>query len=425
MKLSRRAFGTLALGAMAGTGLTATACSGPASGGGGGGGGAAATGEITFWGSWVGDQAKQMNELTALFNSSQSDLSVRYVPQQELEQKLLTGLASGQVPDIVLWDRFQTALYVPKGALQSISDRVAEDGVDVSQLYDQAVGEMTVGDQLYGLPLIVDNRSLFYNEELLDEAGVEPPTTWDELLTVAEATTKRSGNKLQVSGFALDDPGLFSMWIRQAGGKMLNDDQQTVAFNSPEGLAVLEFWKQLMDAGVYERGFGEGGVPFAEKKLAMTYTGPWSFSDYDKVSDLAYGTTQPVAGPGGDKAAGMGGFGLAIPEGSRNADGAWAFMKWWCADPANALEFGKISGQIPANRTAANDAYYTADEKYEALVATMEYATVRPAVAGYSDMEGKGLIPNLEKFLSGEMGAEEALAASESMGNQVLAENRD
>ncbi|SDD29479.1 ABC transporter substrate-binding protein [Auraticoccus monumenti] len=423
MKLSRRAFGTLALGAAAGTGLAA--CSGPASGGGGGGGGSAPSGEITFWGSWVGDQAKQMEELTALFNSSQTDLTVRYVQQKELEQKLLTGLASGQVPDIVLWDRFQTSLYVPKGALQSISDRVAEDGVDVSQMYDQALGEMTVEDQLYGLPLIVDNRSLFYNEELLSEAGVEPPTNWEELLSAAEATTKRSGGKLEVSGFALDDPGLFSMWIRQAGGTMLNDDNQTVAFNSPEGMAVLEFWQELMDAGVYELGFGKGGVPFAEKKVAMTYTGPWSFSDYDKVSDLSYGTTPPVAGPTGGQAAGMGGFGLAIPEGAGNADGAWAFMKWWCADPANALEFGKISGQIPANRTAANDPYFTADEKYEALVETMEFATVRPAVPGYSDMEGKALIPNLEKFLSGEIGAEQALSASESMGNQVLAENRD
>ncbi|MVA74434.1 extracellular solute-binding protein [Auraticoccus sp. F435] len=420
MKLSRRAFGTLALGAAAGAGLTA--CSGPASGGAGGGGGA--SGDITFWGSWVGDQAKQMEEQVALFNSAQSALTVRYVQQKELEQKLLTGLASGQVPDIVLWDRFQTSLYVPKGALQSISDRVSEDGVDVGQLYDQAVGEMTVEDQLYGLPLIVDNRSLFYNEEILADAGVEPPTTWEELLSVAEATTRRSGGKLEVAGFALDDPGLFSMWIRQAGGKMLNDDNQTVAFNSPEGLAVLQFWQQLMDAGVYELGFGKGGAPFAEKKVGLAYTGPWSFTDFDKVDDLVYGTTEPVAGPGGGKAAGMGGFGLAIPEGARNADGAWEFMKWWCADPANALQFGKISGQIPANRTAANDAYFTEDEKYEALVATMEYATVRPAVAGYSDMEGKGLIPNLEKFLSGELGAEEALATAESMGNQVLAENR-
>lgn len=424
MSISRRGFAQLTLAATALAGLSA--CSGPigapAPGGGGGAGGA--SGEVTFWGSWVGDQAKQMEAQVQRFNAAQTALQARYVPQKELEQKLLTGLASGSVPDVVLWDRFQTSLYVPRGALQSISDRVTADGVDVGSMYEQAVGELTVADQLYGLPLLVDNRSLFYNTEMLDAAGLTPPTTWDELGTAATKLTRRSGSTLQVSGFALDDPGLFSIWIRQAGGTMLTADNSAVAFNSPQGLQVLQFWKELMDAGVYELGFGAGGVPFAEKKVAMTYTGPWAFADLDKVADLTYGTAEPVAGPTGDKAAGMGGFGLAIPEGAKNADGAWEFMKWWCADAANGVEFGRISGQIPANRTAANDAFFTGDDKYKALIATMEYAAVRPAVAGYSDMEGKALIPNLQKFLAGEIGAEQALAASETMGNQVLAENR-
>ncbi|RCK70212.1 ABC transporter substrate-binding protein [Desertihabitans brevis] len=421
MNLSRRAFGSLALGASAATALAA--CGGPASSGGGAAAGGAPTGEVTFWGSWVGDQAKQMEQLAELFNAAHPDLTLRYVAQEEMEQKLLTGLASGQVPDVVLWDRFQTPLYVPKGALEPITGRVEADGVDLTQMYDQAVQELRVGDDLYGLPVIVDNRSLFYNVTLLDEAGVEPPTTWDELLAAAEATTKRSGGALEVSGFALDDPGLFSIWLRQAGGSMISGEA-TVGFNSPEGLAVLQFWQQLMDAGVYELGFGQGGVPFAEGKVAMTYTGPWSFTDYDKVADLSYGTAEPVAGPNGDKAAGMGGFGLAIPAGAGNADGAWELMRWWCADPANALEFGKLSGQIPANRDAAQDAFFTEDDKYEALVATMEYAEVRPSVPGYSDMEGKALIPALQKFLAGEIGAEQALAEAETMGNQILTENR-
>jgi multiple sugar transport system substrate-binding protein len=418
MEISRRTFTALALGA-ATAGLA-----GCGSSGGGGASGGSGIKDVTFWGGWVGDQAAQINQQVAAFNAAQTDYTVKYVQQKEVEQKLLTGLASGQVPDVVLWDRFQTSLYVPKGALAAIDEQIAADKVDTAQLYDQALSEMTVDGKVYGLPLIVDNRSLFYNTELLEKAGAQPPTTWDSLLEVARKTTQRKGGKLAVAGFALDDPGLFSIWLRQAGGTMLNADNQTVAFNSPEGLEVLAFWKQLMDAGVYEPGFGVGGVPFAEGKMAMQYNGPWALADLKKVPDLKYGITEPPAGPHGDKAAGMGGFGLVIPRGAKNAQGAWAFMKWWCTTPANALSFGKISGQLPANKTAAQDAFFTADPKYKGFVATMEYATVRPAIPGYSDVEGKALIPALQKFLANEMPAEQALAAAEKQGNQILASNR-
>src|SRR5690606_6169545 len=124
---------------------------------------------------------------------------------------------------------------------------------------------------LYGLPLLVDNRSLFYNTAQLAEAGVQPPTNWAELKTAAEALTVRDGGKLSRSGFALNDPGLFAAWLRQAGGSMLNDDGTKVAFNSPEGLEVLAFWQSLMDAGVYELGFGDGVDAFAESIVSMKF----------------------------------------------------------------------------------------------------------------------------------------------------------
>jgi len=72
---------------------------------------------VVMWGSWSGDQVKQLEEQAARFNDSQDEYEVSYVPQELVEEKLLTALAGGQVPDVVLWDRYQTSLYAPKGAL--------------------------------------------------------------------------------------------------------------------------------------------------------------------------------------------------------------------------------------------------------------------------------------------------------------------
>lgn len=395
------------------------ACGGPTDGGGTGG-----TKEVTFWAGWSGDQAKQLKAQAEAFNAAQSDYQVTFVAQEEVEQKLLTGMASGRVPDVVLWDRFSTAVYAGKNAFTSLDDLIAKDGIDLDSFYGPAVEEMIVDDVHYGLPLLVDNRSLFYNVEQLADAGLEPPTNWAELKEAATTLTKHDGGKLTRSGFSLDDPGLFNMWIRQAGGSMLSEDQTTVAFNSPEGLEVLDFWKGLLDDKIYQLGFAEGSDGFAEGKIAMKYNGPWALADLDKVEDLKYAVAEPPKGPRGDQAAAMGGFGLIIPRGAKNEEGAWAFIKWWTTQKESGVNFGEKSGWIPALIEAANDPYFTENEKYAGFVATMNYAETRPTIPGYSDMEGKALIPQLQRFMSGEISAEQALAEAEKQGNQILAENR-
>jgi multiple sugar transport system substrate-binding protein len=155
----------------------------------------------------------------------------------------------------------------------------------------------------------------------------------------------------------------------------------------------------------------------------MKFDGPWALSGLDQT-DVDYGIVPPPAGPNGDKGAGMGGFGLVIAEGAKNPEGAWAFMKWWTTQPENGVGFAKIAGWIPANIEAANDPYFTDNDHYAAFIETLEFAQTRPQVAGYSDVEGLALIPSLQKFLSGELTAEEALAEAETLSNQILADNR-
>lgn len=420
MSTARRVAGTAAVGLVTALSLVACSSGSPSTSSGGDGEGPEA---VTFWGSWSGDQIDQLDAQAAAFNEAQDDYEVTYVAQELVEEKLLTGIASGQVPDVVLWDRYQTPLYVPRGALAPIDDLLEQDGVDVGQFYEQAMGEMVVDGQTYGLPLLVDNRSLFFNPTVLEEAGLEPPTTWDELRSVAQQVTERDGASLTRAGFSLGDTGLFNMWLRQAGGSMFSEDGTTTAFNSPEGLEVLAFWQSIVDDGSFELGFGEGVDAFAEGDLVMKYDGPWALSGLD-AAEIEYGIVEPVAGPDGDKAAGMGGFGLVIPEGAPNPEGAWEFIKWWTTQPENGVAFAEISGWIPANVEAANDPYFTDDPRYAAFIAAMDYATVRSSVAGASDVEGKALIPALQKFMAGDVTAEAALAEAQELGDQILAQNR-
>ena len=82
----------------------------------------------------------------------------------------------------------------------------------------------------------------------------------------------------------------------------------------------------------------------------------------------------------------------------------------------------KISGNMPANKAAAEDPYFADDDVFEVFTEAYTYAGIRSKVLGYSDVEGLALIPQLQKYVAGEISAEEALANAQSQGNSILAE---
>lgn len=384
--------------------------------------------EITMWGSWGGDQVAQLEAQIANFNNSQDEIIVKYAVQDSLEQKLLTAIASNEVPDIVLWDRFNTGVYAPKGALSPLDDLVKRDGIDLTKFYEPAVDELTSNGTLYGIPLTVDARVLFYNKDMFAEANIDPASiqTWDDLRDAAIKLTKRENGTLVQAGLSLRDVGLFNNWIVQAGGKMIDDSTNppTVAFNTQAGLDVLTFWSKLQNEDkVYDLGFedGYGGDGFKAGKVAITYNGPWTLESY-KDAGLNFGVIQPVEGPTGIRSAMMGGFGLAIPNKAKHMEEAWTFIKWWTTQPENGVEFAKISGNLPANIDAAADPYFMEDEILSVFSEAMSYANIRSKVLGYSDVEGLALIPQLQLFMSGEITAEEALKVAEEQGNNILKE---
>lgn len=386
--------------------------------------------EVTMWGSMSGDAVQYINEMTDRYNESQDQYHVTYAVQDSMEEKLVTAIAGGDVPDIVMWDRFTTATYAAKGAFLPLDDYIAADKLDLEQFYQPTVEEMKGNDgKQYGIPLTVDTRIVFYNKDLLAEAGVDPSSinTWEDLKTAAAALTKRNADgKLEQSGFSLSDPGLFNNWILQAGGKMVDDSvtPPVTAYNSEAGLAVLNFWDELLNQEkVYELGFedGFGGNGFKAGKVAICFNGPWALKSLDE-SGINYGVLEQPEGPGGVRSAIMGGFGLVIPSKAKAADAAWDFIKWWTTRPENGVEFAKLSGNLPANKNAAADEYFMNDEVLSVFSKTMLYATTRMPVPGYSDVEGLALRPQLDLFVGGSLTAEEALSAAQKQGDKILAE---
>jgi len=400
-------------------GLSLTACSSPA-----GSGSASSSGSqsVTVWGPWTGADQAAVQQLVDEYNSSQSKYQVVYQYVDQVQQKLLTNeAAKSGIPDAIMWDRYSTSLYASKGVLQPLDDLIAQDKVDKSVFYQEALQELTYQDKTYGLPLTVDTRVIFYNKTLFTQAGLTPPTTWDQLEQAAIALTQRDASgKLTQSGFALEDAGLFNVWCLQAGCQLVNSDQTATAFNSPQGLSVLDFWgKLLFTDKVYDLGWASGSDPFAAGTLAMMYDGPWDIGKYNAVSGLDWGAVPPPTGPTGDQGAIMGGFGMVIPTGAPNTAGGWDFTKWWTTNTAQGVKFAQLDGWLPGNQKAMDDPFFQSDT-YKPFVQALEYAKIRPTVAGYSDVENLVLTPQIQKFMSGEQDAATTLSTAQSQGDSIL-----
>ncbi|MEV0159627.1 carbohydrate ABC transporter substrate-binding protein (CUT1 family) [Nonomuraea fuscirosea] len=383
---------------------------------------------LKFWGDWSGEGEQQFRTMTAAFNKTHPNIQVEYVVQEDMLTKFLTASTSGQAPDVMFWDRWRTASYAPKNVLEPLDERLKKDNIPTDRFYGEAVRELTHDGKLYGLPLTVDARALFYNKAHLKAAGVEPPKTWAELEQAAVKLTKREGGKLVRAGLSMDDAGLFSMYLAQAGGQMVTDDCSRTAFNSPQGLQTLDLWSRMIKAGVYQSGFekglGEGTDAFATGKVSMILTGPWNITTYKKYGkDLDFGIVPPPSGPQGGNASLMGGFGLVIPRAAKQKDAAWEFAKWWTAEKDNAMLWAKTSLNIPGNVQASEDPFFSGDPFWKPILDTLKTAKTRPACAGYAPMEEEAVIPNLQLFLEGKADAQKALTQAQQQGDRVLKDN--
>lgn len=107
--------------------------------------------------------------------------------------------------------------------------------------------------QLKMLNWYVFPYSYTYNIDMYEEAGLEPPTNWDEMV---ERTRQLEEAGVVEYGFGEGFSGeghhviyyMFGGRLAQLGGRFY-DDEGNVVFNSPEGVQALQDWKDFYDSG--------------------------------------------------------------------------------------------------------------------------------------------------------------------------------
>lgn len=186
-------------------------------------------------------------------------VNIRQLSYDEFDAKFTSALADDVAPDLVsqhiTWltknkNRLATmpasvkmARYYDPGQFQDtqiVVDTIAmPTKTFVEKNMVKSVYENVVKDnEIYGLPMAVDSLAIYYNQDLLDRAGVaEIPTDWEKFIGAVKATTKfdKAGNIIQ-SGVALGTASnitnyfdILSLFMMQSGVKMTENGKVSFA----------------------------------------------------------------------------------------------------------------------------------------------------------------------------------------------------
>lgn len=375
------------------------------------------------------DSTAFFDEVGAAFQErTGAELDVQMVPWASAKEKFATAIAGGTTPDVAEVGTTWTPEFADAGALVDITDRVAADGLD-ADLVQGLVDAGTLDGSLYGMPWYAGVRSMIYNTEIFAEAGIEPPTNWQE---VVDAVAAIKESQPDVTPFPIPGSSEFSLypWVWGNGGEVATQDggTWTSQINSPEAVEGIEFFTNLAlehdSSNVAAATWNEADVlaAFSQGNVGMAIQGSWTPARI--VADAPdmegkFGAFVIPAKDGGVAPSFLGGSHLGIFEGTENEDLSWEFVKMMSTGEF-AQKWGESANFFPGSTAVLEDMKANADEVTQVFIRQMvEGGASTPVTPLWGAIQGQQVTPTMvQSILAGQASAQEAAdTAAETMNS--------
>ena len=367
---------------------------------------------------------------TAFEEQTGATLNVEFVEWGDAHDRFVTSIAGGTTPDVAETGTTWTPEFADAGALAPLDEHVEGAGIG-DDLVEGLVEAGTYDEQLYGMPWYAGVRSLVYNTEMFDKAGVEPPTTWAELEDAAAGLEKEYPDKIAV---AVPGDAEFTVypWVWGAGGEVatLEGDTWTSHLDSPESQEGIEFWTGLATEGGYS---SEGATTwretdvldaFAAGDVGMAVMGSWTPGAIVDANPDMEGKFAAVPIPGQDGGIApsvLGGSHLSMFETAEDKDLAFAFIEMMTTGEF-AQQWGEESGYFPGQVSLLDETLESTDP----LVAPFAQQFVEggasvPVAPTYGAVQAKLTTSTMmQSILSGDATVDEASTAAAEEMTSVL-----
>jgi multiple sugar transport system substrate-binding protein len=315
---------------------------------------------ISYW-LWDSTQQPGYQQCADAFKEENPELTVQITQYgwDDYWQKLTAGFIADQAPDVFTNHLTKYPQFVDLEVLQPLEDLQATADIDNAD-FQPGLGELWTGQDgsRYGTPKDWDSVGLFYNEKMLDEAGIDPEQL-DELEwnpedggtfedVIAHLTVDKFGKRGDEEGFDKNNIAVYGMGGGGAGDFMAQTTWGSFAVSNgwqfmdqnPWGTQynygdeklqeTLSWYFGLADKGympTYEAFSTDFGAynQFAAGQAALVQDGAWQISSYSAIEGVDWSIAPMPIGPVGKRMAPYNGLADSI---TNQADNPEAAAKW-------------------------------------------------------------------------------------------------
>jgi alpha-glucoside transport system substrate-binding protein len=197
---------------------------------------------------WTGQEGESFQAVIDGFTEAYPNVDVSYKSAQDIATVLSTAVEGGNPPDIAaLPNPGLMRDFASRNAIQPIEFAREDVAANFSEDWIQ-LG--SVDDQLYGVFFKAANKStVWYNTQVFEDAGVEPPGTWEDLLTAAETINASGVPAYSIGGsegWTLTD--LFeNLYLRIAGPEMYDQlSTHEIPWTDDSVIQTLETMQEVL-----------------------------------------------------------------------------------------------------------------------------------------------------------------------------------
>lgn len=406
-----------------------------------------ATGPVTlnYWHVWAAAALPPIDKQIADFEAKNPNIKVKAtsISQTGMAEKYMSAIAGGDPPDIVMIHGARDfPAFAENGALVQLDDMLKQDSIDPKKVWFEPEYNTYVYDgKTFALPYATGGGFffLFWNKDQFKEAGLDPekpPKNWSEYIEFSKKLTKKNdkGEFIQIGG----DPAVggaasnynFREFAFLNNANIMSADRKKVLFDSPEALDALKFLVNYYKDtyGGFEKVqpivSGTGSAPFRDAfltgKLSMLVDGIWVVATAKtQAPNLKVGMALVPFNDKNPKATYRniveGGWGYAIPKGSKHVKEAYQFLKWTTMQEGN-LDFFKSQFRPSPVIAFQTDPFFPKEFEYWGVVQDAlkksEYSPSTPVASKLNEIT----LQMTQEALLGKKTPEEAIkwAATES-----------
>ena len=233
------------------------------------------------------------------WNKDEPDNKITYqfFQNDPYKQKLRTAVGAGNGPVLFEnWGGGGLKSYVDAGKVADLTADLDASPAWKNRIFPSVLKSATFDGKVYGVPVNgVQPVVLYYNKDLLQKAGAQPPKTWDDLLALVKKLKAEGMAPISMGG-ASKWPDL--MWLEYLVDRVGGPDAfaniaagKPGAWSDPAVLKAAQMIKQLVDAGGFAKGFtsvsadtGQAEAQLYTGKAAMLLQGSWGYGSINTGS---------------------------------------------------------------------------------------------------------------------------------------------